>query len=319
MVLNFIVFNFLNIKIYRSEVKVMKVSEAFDSGLIPESYVGIIPLKCKCGADIEVNESLTQMWCPSDKCTYKQIARMNNMLTNFDVKDIGESYCGALWNEMCRYGLGESHMNVFLLPYNEYPEVYGPEITLKKFNNIQAAVKDSLFNGGYSLGELVSKMSLPYLDINARKLFYGFNTIQDMQRYASRRYSDHCIYRFLKDRFGGDVSVRKILHTLSEFYDDIIIAQKIFGTKKAVFRQIKVSITGRITNYGSYTRKEFVRVCNKLCDGVAEIVDVSPSSEIVWVIADNESDSSKYLYGEDNNILISSTGFVRWLQEEVIQ
>ena len=298
----------------------MKVSEAFDAGIIPAKYKGIVPMQCKCGADLEISETLTKLWCPSDKCTHKQIARLDTMLSNFGVKNIGLSYSKRLWDELVRCGLDDSHMNIFLLPFYEYPDCNSVDVTLKKFNDIQNVVKDSIYNGGYTLSELVSKMALPGLDLNARKLFYGFNTVEEMQRYARLRYKndDYPLLRLVQDRFGSGVSCVKVIHTLAQFGNDITIAQKIFGMRKATTREIKVAITGRISNYGRYTRKEFLRQVNLLCDGYAEVIDVNPSSEIEFVIADDEVDSSTYDYGVEYDLLISSNHFVDWLKEEVI-
>ena len=298
----------------------MKVSEAFEKGIIPMKYDGIVPTKCKCGADIEVSDSLTKMWCPSDKCTSKQIARLNDMLTNFGVKNIGLAYCAQLWHELERCGLGDSHMNIFLLPYYEYPNCNSSDVTLKKFNAIQDVVKDSLYNGGYTLSELVSKMALPGLDLNARKLFAGFNSVREMQVYSRMRYKndDYPLLRLIQARFGTGTMCVKMAHTLAQFGEDIVIAQKIFGMRKSVSKEIKVSITGRVTAYGSYSRKDFLREINKICDGYAEIIDVNPSSEIEFVIADDYVNSSTYDYGEEYGLLINSRDFVDWLKKEVI-
>lgn len=305
---------------YRKVGDIVNVSEAFDKGIIPMKYIDIVPKHCKCGAELEISESLTKLWCPSDKCTHKQIARMNEMLTNFGAKSIGLSYCSKLWEEMKRCGLDDSHMNVFLLPYYDYPEGNSSEVTLKRFNEIQNIVKDSIYNGGYTLGELVSKMSLPGLDLNARKLFNGFNSLRELQIYARRRYTNtnSPILSLIQDRFGYGVMCRKVLHTLSQFVDDIEIAQNIFGIRKCASREIKVSITGRISSYGAFSRKEFLREINKLCDGFAEVIDVNPSSDIEFVIADDIVNSSTYDYGEEYGLLINSRDFVKWIKEEVI-
>lgn len=297
----------------------MKVSEALEKGTIPIQYKGIVPLKCRCGAEIEVNETLTKMWCPGDKCISKQIARMNEMLTNFGVKNIGLSYCRDLWYEMERYGLGDSHMNVFLLPFTEYPQTYKLDVTMKKFEAIQNAVKEVHFNGGLTLGELVSKMALPGLDLNARKLFRGFSSVKEMQMYAKLRYKEqYSLLRLVQSRFGRGVACVKVIHTLAQFGKDIEIAQNIFTMRKSVNKEIKIAITGRITDYGRYTRKDFLRECNKICEGKVEILDVNPSSEIEFVVADDFIDSSTYDYGEEYGILISSDKFVQWLREEVL-
>ena len=138
----------------------MKVSEAFEKCIIPKKYENIVPLRCKCGAELEVSDNLTKLWCPSDKCTHKQIARMNDMLNNFGAKNIGISYCTRLWKEMERCGLDDSHMNVFLLPYYEYPDGNSQEVTLKKFNEIPYEL----------IGELMTKIS-----VNERISFYVEN------------------------------------------------------------------------------------------------------------------------------------------------
>ena len=298
----------------------MKVTEAFESGLIPMSYKDIIPTTCKCGAELEVSDTLTKLWCPSDKCINKQIARMCNMLSNFGVKNVGLTYCKYLWREMERCGLEDSYMNVFKLPFYEYPDINTPNVTLKKFNEIQNVIRDSLYSGGYTLGDLVSKMALPGLNMNARKLFYGFNSVEELQLYARLRYKndEYPLLRLIQDRFGSGISCVKVIHTLAQFGNDISIAQELFGMRKAAKREIKVSITGRISIYGKYTRKEFLREINKMCDGLVEVLDVNPSSDIEFVIADDVVDSSTYEYGEDYGLLINSRDFVDWLREEVI-
>lgn len=297
----------------------MKIQKAFDSGLIPASYVGVIPLKCHCGEELEVNDTLTKMWCPSERCDWKQVARMNKMLTAFGVKDIGESYCVELWREMKNVGLDDSHVNVFRLTYPDYPDRFSDEVTLKKFNNIQKVITDSLFDTGYTFGELVSKLSLPNFDINARNLLIGFNCLEDMILYVKSMYpGEYSLYTFVRERFGYGVQSRKIYNTLYTFQKDIKIAEEIFGLRLSVRKQIRVAITGRIECAGRFTRKEFVKHCNDMCSGYAEIVDSSASSSVQWVIADESSDSSKYNYGVRNGILINSSEFENWLKEEVI-
>lgn len=296
----------------------MKISEAFDKGLIPSDYIGELPTHCKCGAELEVSESLTKIWCPSDKCTYKQIARLNAMLTNFGVKDIGLSYCKSLWNEMERCGLSDSHMNVFRLPLSEYPEVNKIEITEKKFNAIQSVVRESFFNSGYTLGDIVANMALPGMDLTARKLFAGFNSVKDMFRYANAKYGECGMLRLIQSKFGTGVTCIKIAHVFAAFGKDLELIEEIFNIRKSSHTLIKVAITGRISQYGNYTRKEFIKECNKICNGVAEIVDTGVNSDIQFVIADSSSESSKYMYGEEYGILISSTEFVNWLRSEVV-
>ena len=296
----------------------MKISEAFECGKIPMSYKGVFPEHCQCGAEIEISDSLTKLWCPNEKCDKKQIARLRKMLAKFEVKDIGESYCEDLWECLVRNDMSESHMNIFRLPYSEYPNTYQPEVTMKKFNSIQNVVKDSLFNGGYTLGNLVANMALPGLDMNARKLFAGFNSVEEMQLYARKMYGEYGLLTLIRRRFGKGVMCQNVVHTLAVFGSDIRIAQKIFNVKKAVSQEIRVAITGRITDIGRYSRKEFLKYCNDLCDGIAEVVDVSPSSSILFVVADDYINSSTYEYGEENNILINSVDFVDWLKDEVI-
>lgn len=296
----------------------MKISEAFECGLIPKEYDDVFPIYCKCGSEIEVSDNLTRMWCPNEKCDSKQIARMSKMLTKFEVKDIGDSYCADLWEEMKRFGLAQSHMNVFLLPFSEYPQTYTIDVTLKKFKSIQAVVKDSIFNGGYTLSHIVSNMALPGLDINARKLFAGFRSVKEMQVYCRNTYGSDGLLKFVQSKFGSGVACVNVLHTLAKFGSDIEIAERIFNIKKSTGRTIKVAVTGRISDAGSYTRKEYIKYCNDLCNGDVEIIDTAASSSVMFVIADDYIDSDKYRYGEENNILISSLGFINWLNSEVI-
>lgn len=296
----------------------MKVSEALDKGIIPIQYLGVFPTTCKCGAEIEISDSLTKMWCPSEKCEWKQIARMNKMLTAFGVKNVGEAYCRMLWNVMKECGMSNSHVEVFNLPFTSYPDYNSNSVTLEIYRRIQKVVLDSHLGSGYSLGDLVSKLCLPGLDINARKLFFGFNNVKEMQVYSRMKYGQYGLGDFVKSRFGYGIMSRKVIHTLAEFGEDIELAESIFKVKKAVSNEIRVAITGRVSVAGSFTRKKFLDYCNELCDGCAEVLNVNPSSSIQFVIADDESDSSTYYYGEEHGILIDSGSFVDWLKSEVI-
>lgn len=296
----------------------MKISEAFEKGIIPKEYEGVFPLKCSCGADIEISETLTKMWCPSERCTHKQIARMCKMLQAFGVKDIGESYCEELWECLELYGLDSSYMNVFLLPLHRYPYMRTNEFNLKRFKSIQQVVKDSVLNNNLTFSDLIFKMSLPGLGSNAYKLCDGFANHVHMIKYANLKYKSRSMYNLICSRFGYGVTSKNILNTLVQFNDDIILAEKIFSLRPPVGRVIKVAITGRIKNVGKYTRNDFLKYCNELCGDKAMVVDAPPSNSIEFVVADEESNSSTYSYGEDYNILIDSKEFISWLRNEVL-
>lgn len=298
----------------------MTINDAFNAGIIPEQYKGVFPTHCRCGSEIEITESLTKMWCPNERCDWKQIARMNNMLTNFGVKDIGEAYCKELWECLKYEGLDDSYVNVFRLPFHKYPEINSKEVTAKRFNNIQSAVRDSWYDGGLYLGELIAKLSLPGLDNNARKLFFGFNSLQDMVNALNKHYNENVngLYRYIQSMFGYGVASRKIYESIRIFKQDILTAQRIFNVKEPVYKSIRIAITGSITRAGKYTRKNFIKYCNNICNGVAEVVDGSASSSIMFVVADSPSDSSKYAYGRNNDCLITSDKFVEYLKSEVI-
>lgn len=296
----------------------MKVEEAFQSGLIPKEYIGIVPFKCKCGADNEVSDTLTRMWCPSNRCYNKQIARMNKMLTAFDVKGIGEEYCRSLWNKMEMVDLEDSYVNVFKLKLSDYPDDYGEEVTKKKFNSIQAVVMESIYSGGYSFGEVVSNLCLPGLDNNAKRLFQDFDGLKDFIGSTTASFGKYGVYKYVSELFGYGVLTDQIVSTISEFAHDILIAEKLFLIREPVSVYIQIAMTGKVSNAGSFTRKEFVKYCNEICYGKAEIIEAGASSKTKFVIADFPSDSSKYNYGQSKGILITSDKFIEYLKQEVI-
>lgn len=296
----------------------MTVEEAFNTGLIPASYKNIIPLKCRCGSDNEISDTLTRMWCPSERCYNKQISRMSRMLASFRVKGVGEEYCKLLWREMERVGLDESYVNVFNLKLSDYPDEYSKEVTIKRFNSIQDIVADSIYSGGYSFGELISNLSLPGLDVSAKKLFSECNSLDDFIDMCNSKYKEFGVYHYIASIFGYGIQTKQIIETIRNFSNDIIIAEKLFLIREPVSMQIQVAITGRISLIGNYTRKEFVKYCNELCSGKAEIIDAGASSSTVFVIADSPSNSSKYNYGVKRGILINSEQFIGVLKREVM-
>ena len=92
----------------RSEVIRLKVSEAFNNGVIPIKYKNVVPNSCKCGAELEVNDSLTKLWCPSDKCTHNKATRIHSY--GYHPNHIFPSHAIALYNRISLYSLHQSYL-----------------------------------------------------------------------------------------------------------------------------------------------------------------------------------------------------------------
>ena len=296
----------------------MTVEEAFNSGLIPASYRGVIPEKCKCGADNEITDTLSNMWCPSNRCYNKQIARMSRMLASFGVKGIGDEYCKLLWREMEYACLDDSFVNVFKLKLSNYPDEYGCDVTVKRFKSIQGVIADSIYSGGYSFGEIVSNLTLPGLDTNAKRLFANSRGLRDFIQQCNTMYGEYGVYYYIADLFGYGIQTEQIVNTINKFSHDIIIAENLFLIREPVDKHIQIAVTGKISRIGNFTRKEFVRYCNEICLGKAEIVESGASSATMYVVADSPSNSSKYNYGYRKGILINSEEFIDILKKEVV-
>ena len=299
----------------------MKITEAFSKGIIPKSYEGVFPLRCTCQEELEVNESLTKVWCPNPNCGCKHSARLTKMLTNFGVKGVGPAYCEKLWEAMERHGYGNSHVNVFHFPLSLYPmsSVVTDTTTLKSFQAIQKVLAQNLLGAGDTFSSIVSKLALPNFNINAKNLFDGCNSLEEFDERAYKEYpaSDNPRLSLIQSCFGSGVQSEIIYSTLTTYEEDIRIAEDTFNIRPEASEKMYICITGKVSKAGKFTRDQFVAYCNNLPNTKYEVVNVDAGPRVACVVADEPSSSRKYSYGKANDILITSDVLVSYLRNEV--
>lgn len=71
----------------------MKVKD-LKSSTLPHEFLDVLPVVCdECGADTEITESLSMLYCPNPFCMAKATQRLLALLKDIGVKNLGESKC----------------------------------------------------------------------------------------------------------------------------------------------------------------------------------------------------------------------------------
>jgi len=70
----------------------LRVVDLTDSNF-PQEFLDVLPVKCVCGANNEITESLTILFCPNKRCIEKAVQRLVAMLKDLGVKNMGEAKC----------------------------------------------------------------------------------------------------------------------------------------------------------------------------------------------------------------------------------
>lgn len=144
----------------------ISLKEAVENKLISDECISIIPKKCKCGSDLEFNESLKWLKCTNSKCTYNII---------YNILHLSKLTCIKISKEDATKAVNElkliSHYQFFILD------------TAIEHNRIQLGIdveKIKLFRKTpiyiYEIVKLCCDVTIERI---AKSLFFGFNSFDE--------------------------------------------------------------------------------------------------------------------------------------------
>lgn len=274
-----------------------KYSEVKENGLIPNNMLQYIPDHCECGSELEFNDSLTKVYCTDKYCPYKIAARLEAMAE--DLGAIG-------WNnDICvkvvKYFKLKSPLQVFIVGNmeKEVLETAGNNAGLGHLSDLLENICGS-DRRNTEVWQLIEYMHIGELSLNSRKLFYGYNSIEDV--YADfEKYQVPLIMERLGITKSSETSVLAIslYEKLIEYKDELLAAEKYFKIKK-YNKIIKVVISD---NMDKYTNKgEFISYLNEIGSDrdksdrdkfVVHLMNTISTQTDIY-ICDNDTDSKKY-------------------------
>lgn len=280
-------------------------SEVAETGLIDEEVLENIPSTCDgeygCGEELEFTDNLTQLYCPNRFCTHKIAARLEAMAKEMKADGWGESTCLEV---VKRFKLLSPAMVFFIekLPAEKYPYDLKVSAFQTKLANICDPEKRKV-----KLWEVVKLMNIPGIASNARKIFDGYNTMEEAYDDIESKQIPLIAEKLgMSVKSESGVLVINTYNTLLEYKDELLAAQRHFEIYRPEGRQISMAITGGVVGYTN--KQEFVSHLNRKFKGKCDVVLGTVNSSLDVLIADNPTNSSKYKSATRINEKASLTG-----------
>lgn len=308
-----------DVKNVYSEYTSVKKSKEF--GDIPDSLVDVIPDKCECGSDNIIKRNLKRMKCCDPNCPIKLGKALSHMLSNFNVKGLGDDTCIKIINYLFKYDYLTipSHVEVIGIKFPlEFRALFG-----KKAEILLDAIKE-IKDKSMTFGKMINMISIPDFDSSCDELFRGVN---NTAHFVSLVDNDYSVEGFMASRGVYDRqkidSLRRSLPAILYFEQNLN-----YDLNQSSTNIRNICITGRITLKGHRVSKDvFVEVCNKLANvnGVQlfNVIRSTAMETCSYIICSMSSDSKKYLAGkrreqvEHRKILITPEEYIDLIKEEV--
>lgn len=231
----------------------MKVNEAYESGLISEELMEILPGegKCEyCGEELSVSDNLTQLFCSNPYCSSKIASRMEFMCKALDIDDWGEASCLKVVEDF--------HLKS---PYAAFNLV---KVLGKEYNGISAFEKkvEQLNNSrkqAIPFWKVVQIAAIPGIDTIAFKLMNEYNSADEFYR-DLEKYQVALVCKKINISNESKVMAVRIYNTLLEYKSEIEYGEKFFNIKKATGKILTIAITGEV--YGYNSKSEYIDELN---------------------------------------------------------
>lgn len=294
----------------------LSVSDAFDSGVIPKSYRGLVPERCECGSENIVKSNRKILRCCDPKCAIKMSFALAEMLNNLGIQGLKQKTCKKLVDYCLKN-------NLFEVP--TYTEI----VKVSRAEDLSFLIGSSWYNLVNGLNvitkkpvtfpEMVSYLAIPKYDSSTIKLLSGFNSIVDLVK-ALKEEGELMFFfsRGVKDL----EKIKYLIDNLTTILQFELAMQVPLLKQGNQVRQI--AVTGSVSVDGiSVSRNEFANYCNQIGSvGNVQLFNVNickAFNSVEYVIADHPSSSRTYLEGLQRGIVITAQEYVDRLREEVVE
>lgn len=294
----------------------LSVNEAFDLGIIPSDYKGLVPERCECGSENIIKANRKILRCCDPKCPIKMSFALAEFLNNLGVQGIKQKTC----KKIVDYCLNN---NLFEVPtYTEIVKVARKEdlsflIGSNWYNLTQAL--DAATKRPVTFPEMVSYLAIPKYDSSTIKILSGFNSIVDL---VNAMKAEGTLMFFFSRGVKDLEKIKYLADNLSTILQYELAMQVPLLKQGSQVRQI--AVTGSVSVDGiSVSRSEFASYCNQLGSvGGVQLFTVNickAFNSVEYVIADHPSSSRTYLEGLQRGIVITAQEYVDRLREEVAE
>lgn len=263
------------------------LSYFYENGLIPEVFKYVIPDTCECGSKLLLNDSMTRLTCSNMICSYHMSQRMDSMLKQLNVKDIGPSTCQTIIEENQLV----HHTQVFLLGIEDMPSRNQHHIKEKYYSEIHKVE-------ALPLHDVAKLLRAPDMQSRCDDIFAGYNDVSKF--YEDFDYNEWFISKRLNMKPGK---------LTSRFTDSLLKLEPIlrglceeFKLSKVASETIVICMTGDVlyaTRDDGTTYKSREVLLKELQDATRGIVNIvnkkSMSQKVNYLITDTPERNTKKL------------------------
>ncbi len=192
---------------------VSDIKENYEKYNLPSRFAECLPETCEvCGSPLWLKESLTELQCSNPRCPDKIAMRISMICDDLNIMYFGDSTIRKFMN----YYVVTNPMCIFALRRGMLvSDEISQEVSDKIIEQIESKRR-------FTLWEYVMYSNLPNVKTLAKKIFQGYNSLEDAYRDIESGGVD-LIQRKLGISCDGEVSVQamKVYSTLIEYKKDL--------------------------------------------------------------------------------------------------
>ena len=261
---------------------------------LPKEFFDVLPTHCSgdedlghkgCGTELQITESLSEIWCPNPKCLEKAVNRLRNMLNLLGVKNMGESRC----RKYLEYWGTTNPYTIFVYEPKDGPLFEGAS------DNFSLELYKAISNKRtMSLSEYVSIGGLRGITSSANLLFAKYHCLDSFYADLESQGTELILELLGIEKSGSRLSVRalNVYESLIYFKDELYSAINYVEIKgKSNKPTLRISITGSLA---SGTKSDFISKLRVAYGAKVNIeLDTSFTEQTMYLISDTGMCTSK--------------------------
>lgn len=265
------------------------VAKAKISGLIPEPWHYLFKDTCEfCGEPMQVVPATITPKCANPHCYRRVAGQVVALLQDLGIKG---------WGATTAYSFVKGNNIKSIVQFILEPPM--------EFRNITEFITGMEL----SYPQLIKLIHIPRMDTRSAQIFDGIKDADDFLEHVERAGG---LIQFIQSRVGGQDLPAQLCETIIDYAVDIEFIGKLVKPVEQVKDKILVCLTGNITrvqadNGKRLSKDEYIRYLNQISrpHGL-EFIRSDAKESVVFMVADYESDTSKYQVGVRRGILVTS-------------
>lgn len=261
------------------------IKEAIDNRLLSPDILNSIPTHCKCGAELQFTESLTELQCTNTQCIYGTSRRLNKLLHQLNITTWTESDC----DNICKQFNFTTPFQVFLSKQITDNNIKVDIIDFdKKVKEIEAIKAKEI-----ELWKIVKYANIRYISTLAEKMFSSYDSM-----YEAYTDIEKGQVSFISEKLGiynNEPSVLAILiyDELNSHKEELLFAETQFKIIKHTANPIRIAIADSVSGY--LNRSDFLNELNNRYYGkVSFVLDSSITEDTKILVVETDNTSTKY-------------------------